>query len=430
LFVGDEVATGAPTHFLKYRDWWIAPVDAGPVTRTGAFVRLRRDNITGLELNNLTPASWTAAGNRVFFSALSDGSRRLWTIPISAETGKVSGPAQVLTTGRGEESCSWVTEGGRLAFASLATNVDIWKLPVDTDKGKVLGELERVTKSPGREAQPSVSADGARLVFLTDRRGTEEVWLKDLRTGRESPVTEHPDGAPWRDRHLILSDDGSKIAFCRTELDGEFTYLQEIGTSSPRRLRDGWSNLWGWSSDGRQVLLWLDRIQPMCISVLDVSSGEAPTTILRYPKYSLQGAQFSPDDRWIAFSAVSRQAPRGSRLYIARYQRKTRVNWEDLIRVTDGRSWDEEPRWSPDGTLLYFLSTRGNFCGIWKQALDPGKNPAGKAEPVIQFRDPQLNPLNVVNLGRFKMSVTADGIFLNLEELSGNVWIAELEERY
>ena len=47
-------------------------------------------------------------------------------------------------------------------------------------------------------------------------------------------------------------------------------------------------------------------------------------------------------------------------------------------QLTSGASWDREPAWSPDGTLLYFSSNRGGNFDIWRVRVDAS---AGESEP-------------------------------------------------
>ena len=58
-------------------------------------------------------------------------------------------------------------------------------------------------------------------------------------------------------------------------------------------------------------------------------------------------------------------------------------SWDDTgqaewLPVSDGKVMDREPRWSSNGNLLYFLSTRdGNHC-IWAQRLEPTLMPTNE----------------------------------------------------
>jgi len=44
---------------------------------------------------------------------------------------------------------------------------------------------------------PSVSRDGAKLVFTSERFGNRDVWIKDLKTGREAALTSTPLDEAW-----------------------------------------------------------------------------------------------------------------------------------------------------------------------------------------------------------------------------------------
>ena len=55
--------------------------------------------------------------------------------------------------------------------------------------------------------------------------------------------------------------------------------------------------------------------------------------------------------------------------------------------MTDGESWDDKPRWSPDGRLIYFVAGRGGFFNVWGVGfLDAAKGkPVGKPFAVTSF---------------------------------------------
>jgi dipeptidyl aminopeptidase/acylaminoacyl peptidase len=72
-----------------------------------------------------------------------------------------------------------------------------------------------------------------------------------------------------------------------------------------------------------------------------------------------------------------------------------------LRRMTAHEASDFGPRWSADGKLLYFLSTRSGSSQVWRIALD-----GGEAEPVTDL------PLDVSNL---VLSPTGESIAFTLE---------------
>ncbi len=55
-------------------------------------------------------------------------------------------------------------------------------------------------------------------------------------------------------------------------------------------------------------------------------------------------------------------------------------------RITDGKHWDDKPRWSPDGKTIYFVSGRGGFFNVWGIHFDPAEGkPVGEPFRVSTF---------------------------------------------
>jgi len=98
----------------------------------------------------------------------------------------------------------------------------------------------------------------------------------------------------------------------------------------------------------------------------------------------------SPDGRWIVFTlrTTDLEANRGrTDLW------STDLEGKALRRLTSHPASDVNPRWSPDGKMIYFLSTRSGSSQIWRIRPD-----GGEAEPVSQLA------LDVANL-----AVSPDG---------------------
>ncbi|MCU0602959.1 MAG: S9 family peptidase [Desulfobacterales bacterium] len=92
----------------------------------------------------------------------------------------------------------------------------------------------------------------------------------------------------------------------------------------------------------------------------------------------------SPDGRWIVFTlrVTDLEANRGrTDLW------STDLEGKVLRRLTSHPASDFNPRWSPDGQTIYFLSTRSGSSQVWRIRSD-----GGEAEAVSQL------PLDVANL--------------------------------
>jgi len=186
-----------------------------------------------------------------------------------------------------------------------------------------------------------------------------------------------------------------------------------------------------WSPDGGVIAFSPDVPDGVAIPVwtLVIASGES-TAALAHPEKSLFQAHFAPDGRWITFNATSGAGQTRSEVFIAPYRKGRQTPESEWIAVTDGWGWDDKPRWSPDGNIVYFTSDRDGFRCIWMQRLDPqAKRPVGDPTALYHFHSARRSPMNL-GLGGLEMSVTRDKIVLNLGEQTGNIWLAELEERY
>jgi len=98
---------------------------------------------------------------------------------------------------------------------------------------------------------------------------------------------------------------------------------------------------------------------------------------------------------------------------------------DEWISITEGDSWEDKPRWSPDGNLLYFTSERDGFRCIWARRLDPStKRPRGAPFAVFHSHTARLNLMNV-GLGPLELAVARDKLVFNMAERTGNIWMAK-----
>ena len=135
--------------------------------------------------------------------------------------------------------------------------------------------------------------------------------------------------------------------------------------------------------------------------------------------YDLYQPDFSPDGRWIAFQAVkSLPTTLKSSLYIVP---TVGGSW---VALTDNAHWDDKPRWSPDGKIIYFISGRSGFFNVWGVHFDPHrKKVIGRPFAVTNFSSPASRmPEHAPSVD---LSVTEMKLLLTLEQDSGSIWMLD-----
>jgi Tol biopolymer transport system component len=140
---------------------------------------------------------------------------------------------------------------GRLAYVRARQSVEIWRMDLRaTDVG---ASAQRLIGSTRSESMPQFSADGARIVFQSNRSGSAEIWMADAAGANPMRLTEFEGpmaGAPrW-------CADGRRIAF-DSRADGiAAVYLLDVDARKPRRLGNADTPLAlpVWSPDCRWIL--------------------------------------------------------------------------------------------------------------------------------------------------------------------------------
>ncbi|MDH4065484.1 MAG: amidohydrolase, partial [Acidobacteriota bacterium] len=131
-------------------------------------------------------------------------------------------------------------DGSRVAFAALG---DLWVM--SASGGEAVPE--RLTQDAFVEMNPSWSPDGTQLAFSSDRGGSMDLWVRDLRSGRDRRVVPGGQSPSW-------SPDGSRLAF----LDARSRLLVvHVASGEERQVHERLNEPGrpSWSPDGRAVVM-------------------------------------------------------------------------------------------------------------------------------------------------------------------------------
>jgi Tol biopolymer transport system component/DNA-binding winged helix-turn-helix (wHTH) protein len=393
-------------------DWWIASADGTNVTRTGAYELLIR---AGLSQGDpaLTPVPyapepgcWSASENKVTFSRIVGDTRNVWQLAISPQTGKVMGALERLTTGSGNEVDPSCAAAG-FAFASINARTNVWSFALRPRLHGKDAALEPVAPEGAEQRHPSWSQSGRFMAYLSTRFGPGNIWLREIPTGKEQVVAP----SPLVQGYAVLDATGDRVAWAVYERENQRAVYVGAPGRVPEKLCDGCIRATDWSSSGSSLLVFAG--DPYQIDLLDVASHHR-TALLKNGGYGLLYGRFSPDNRWISFTA--RMESNHGRIFIAPFHGPEPITANTWIPVADVDT-DDYAAWSPDGTSLYFTSSRDGFACLWGQRLEAGSHaPAGEPFAVRHFH----GSLRFEHKG---FAIAHGRIAMSLAEKTGSIWM-------
>jgi len=143
------------------------------------------------------------------------------------------------------------------------------------------------------------------------------------------------------------------------------------------------------------------------------ANGKARKIIACDAKTNLWQSRFSPDGHWIVFEGEENK-PIGHRSAIYVTPSAGDGLW---TQITQGKRWDDKPRWSPDGRIIYFVSERGGFFNVWGIHFDK----------VTAFDNPRLMVAEV--MPTVGLSLTQDQLIVTVSQVSGSIWVLDKVDR-
>jgi mono/diheme cytochrome c family protein len=169
------------------------------------------------------------------------------------------------------------------------------QLTVLDRSGAIVGRIG----DPGLYQQAALSADGSMLAASkSDVDGNQDIWIFDVATGkgRSLGMEDSAESAP------VWSADGRSIAYVSMRGNTHGIYRRAIdgsGAEEQLYVHNTGNTLFltDWSADGRLLTFWAQET----LYVMPVSGDRAP---LALPGATARGGRFSPDGRFLAFSAA------------------------------------------------------------------------------------------------------------------------------
>lgn len=389
-------------------DWWAMSADGASFFKTGAMALLREQQI----ILTHTLGAWD--GEQIIFGGTHENVNSLWELTISRRDLRAGGRAKQLTSGDAFENGVTVAEDGSIAFGRLSGALHVWR--IDNAVNPSAAVLAKVTGEAALDISPNVSRDGHWLVFGHGSRSHRDVWVKDLRSGRETASVSSKFDKAWP----LIDNSGMTIVYEQREPEASTIWVAR--DESQRKLCTGCGNPTSWFGENDAFLY--SGNMPSKIMLMDFRTG-VPRIALDAGSGSVGNADWSPANQFLLFTA-SQDGSR-NQTFAVRFPRATGQPSGDWIPVTGESEWSEKPRWSGDGTTVFYLSNRDGFYCVWARHFDPVRGRmTGAPFAVTHYHNPRITP-NRVRRSSFGMAASGDSVFLNVGEVTESIWTGKLK---
>jgi Tol biopolymer transport system component len=217
--------------------------------------------------------AWTSDGREIIFSSgqapWTGGPAGLWRMPASGS----GTPRPLALVGERGDQPAISRQGNRLAYRRHVLDNNIWRLELHGRNGQA-GAPVRLISSTRSDHNPQYSPDGNRVVFLSARSGSLEVWVSAgdgsnavQLTSMRAPMTGSPRWSP----------DGERIVF-DSNSEGQFeVYVISASGGRPRRMTNNPADdgVASYSRDGRWIYFCSNRTGAWQIWKMPAEGGEA-----------------------------------------------------------------------------------------------------------------------------------------------------------
>ncbi len=311
-----------------------------------------------------------------------------------------------LTTG--PSAAAWSPDSRSLVYSMAGS---LWRQDLGSTKAEQL-TAGRDSDGSGYDYQPDWSSDQRWVVFVRYDHDAVELWSLDTRDGQTRKMT--TGGAVNVEPRF--APDGKRLAFVSTSYKGHFHIftgrfedglLSDVRQLTPENVsalpRYYYSQVDHeispvWTRDGSEILFvsnrghihgtggfWTVKAEPGA-GAADVHYADAHYKEIHYEETNWKARpDFSPDGKRMVYASYLGQA--WHQLWVMP------AAGGDAFPISYGAFDNVNPRWSPDGSKIAFISNRNGNTSLWVQTI-----PGGEQTEVVAGERKYLKPMGRISL--------------------------------
>jgi Tol biopolymer transport system component/DNA-binding winged helix-turn-helix (wHTH) protein len=373
---------------------------------------------------------WDHSGRNVYFERMFRGARNIWRMEVDPQTLKAVNLERITTGTELASDFALSADDKRLVFTSKEETVREWIFRLNNLGDGLRSDAQPITPAGMEAWEGDLSPNKASLAFSCKRAGQWDLCEEPMPSGQTDVIAS--DDSFIRDEPH-WSRDGARLAYVRLKKStGEVqvvtwdavTRHENIVTDLQHRIMFvyDWSPNGDWlvvsaeNPDNGQTEIWKFRAAGV------LKADDAQKIVAPGPGADLFQGHFSPDGRWIAFEGITPSAQGDhSAIYVAPSTGGPR------IRITDGQTWQDKPRWSSDGKKIFFIAEHNGYLNVFSVPFDPVHGrPSGEIRQVTDFKSPEFAIAEVIPSIGF--SIVGDELMLTMAQRSGGVWLLDSAE--
>ena len=310
-----------------------------------------------------------------------------------------------LTNGSSGESFPSIAPDGRsLVYIQNKDSFDIVSISVEDGSAATLISTGRM------EIMPSRSSEQGKLVWVSDRNGPFEVWVREA-DGAERLVVgpaDFPQGATNGFVAPAISPDGKRVIYVRDASGGSRLWVSSLKGGAPVRLTNAESEGEGsgsWSPDGSRFVYIQNEGVSFALMMVKTNGNSTPTR-LRDLGNAVKLSDWSPAGDWITFC--------------------DNQGWQMIS--SDGKSekflgkiQTDYLAFSKDGKLLYGVSRTGQ-----NRATLFSIDPVTLRQKTIKELSENLVPSSFFSPGiRFGLTPDGKSLVYAIDKSTSDLWMLE-----